>query len=79
MPTKRIPYQLQVFTLRMWQETIEGDQWEWRGEVKNTTTGERRYFRDWHVLIDLLPQLLNTPSDEPMEGQEQEQRSIWAE
>ncbi len=52
------PFQLWLFTVRLWQETVDNGQLEWRGEVKNTTSGETRYFRDWHTLADLLPLML---------------------
>jgi hypothetical protein len=55
------PYQLHLFTLRLWPEVIEGEMWEWRGEVKNTSTGEVRYFRDFYTLVELLPLLLAEP------------------
>jgi hypothetical protein len=64
MMASRLPYRLHLITLRLWQEVIDGDLWEWRGEVKNTNTGETRYFRDWQALADLLPTLLDTPGEE---------------
>ena len=56
-------YRLRLFTLRLWQEVLDGEEWEWRGEIKNTSTGELRYFRDWHALVHLLPKLLSEPSE----------------
>jgi hypothetical protein len=56
--------QSKLFTLRLWQEKLGEDQWEWRGEVKDTSTGQRRYFRDWRVLAELLPTFLNKYEDE---------------
>jgi len=58
MPGRPVPYQLYLFTLRLWPEVLDGDRWEWRGEVKNTGTGELRYFRDWPTLLRLLPDML---------------------
>jgi hypothetical protein len=58
MPANHPPYRLQLFTLRLWQEVLDSEEWEWRGEVKNTSTGELRYFREWHALVHLLPTLL---------------------
>lgn len=59
--TDRPPYRLHLFTLRIWPEVLDGAAWEWRGEVKNTSTGEVHYFRDWQVLAALLPTLLVEP------------------
>lgn len=55
-------YELHLFTLTLWPEVIDSEQWEWRGKVKNTRSGEIRYFRDFHVLAQLLPVLLAEPS-----------------
>ena len=33
-----------LFTLRFWQEALDDTRSEWRGEVKNLSTGEVRYF-----------------------------------
>lgn len=61
MKANRPPYQLHLITLYLWQEVLDGDEWEWRGEAKNTSTGELRYFRDWCALVHLLPELLSEP------------------
>lgn len=57
-----------VFTIRLWQEQIDAENAEWRGEVKNIASGEIRYFRDWQSLARLLPRMLHSqecgdPSD----------------
>lgn len=59
--TDRPPYRLHLFTLRIWPEVLDGEAWEWRGEVKNTSTGDIHYFRDWQVLATLLPTMLVGP------------------
>jgi hypothetical protein len=51
-------FQLWIFTLRLWQEPVDDEVFEWRGEVKNTASGETRYFRDLHRLAELLPVML---------------------
>ena len=61
MTTNHPPYQLHLLTLRVWQEVLDEEKCEWRGEVKNTSTGEHRYFRDWQTLVQLLPTLLSEP------------------
>lgn len=43
-----------LFTLRIWAETMGGDQEEWRGKLKYVPSGESRYFREWEMLIELL-------------------------
>ena len=53
------PFRLWLFTLRLWQEAVEDGRFEWRGAVKNTASGETRYFRDWPALMALLPQMLD--------------------
>jgi hypothetical protein len=61
MNTRRIPYRLQLFTLRLWLEVLDKEQVEWRGELKNTSTGEARYFRDGATLLSLLAAMLAEP------------------
>jgi hypothetical protein len=56
-----MPYQLHYFTLRLWLEVIEGEQVEWRGELRNTSTGEIRYFRQGPMLLDLLTVMMAAP------------------
>jgi hypothetical protein len=55
MPARSPP----IFTIRLWQETLDADHVEWRGEVKNILSGEVRYFRDWKTLAILLPRMLS--------------------
>jgi hypothetical protein len=58
MEADRASYQLQLFTLQLWQEAVSEGQYEWRGAIKNTSTGEVRYFREWEALVDLVPAML---------------------
>ena len=48
----------QIFTLRLWQEELNGDHWEWRGRIQNAISGEIAYFREWANLVDLLQMML---------------------
>ena len=48
-----------IFTLRLWHEPLSKDKGEWRGEVKNITTGEVRYFRKWDEIAVLVPEMLD--------------------
>lgn len=54
-----------LFTLRLWREDLGGGHTEWRGEIKNITSGEVRHFRDWLVLAELLPKMLSDAEDQP--------------
>ena len=47
-----------ILTLRLWQESLGNEQSEWRGEVKNLTTGEVRYFRKWEEIAALVPRMI---------------------
>ena len=47
-----------IFTLRLWHEPLGQDSGEWRGEVKNISTGEVRYFRTWEEIAELVPEML---------------------
>lgn len=56
-----MPYQLHYFTLRLWLEDLGDDQEEWRGEIRNSRTGEIRYFRKGPMLLNLLDGMVDTP------------------
>ena len=58
MPT----YCLHLFLVRLWRERLDQERFEWRGQVKNTSTGEVRYFRNAASLYDALLVLLNNPA-----------------
>ena len=51
-----------LFTLRLWQESLGNERREWRGEIKNLSTQETRYFRMWEEIAVFIPQML--PDDE---------------
>jgi hypothetical protein len=68
MHPHRVSYQLHLFTLRLWQERMDTDLFEWRGEVKNVRTGEVRYFRSAASLYHALLVLLDAPSQELERG-----------
>ncbi|MCB9157182.1 MAG: hypothetical protein H6645_08705 [Caldilineaceae bacterium] len=48
-----------IFTLRLWQEPINHEQSEWRGELKNLATGEVRYIRLWDEIARFIPAMLD--------------------
>lgn len=43
-----------VFSLRLWREILSPDEWEWRGRILDTQTGNTHYFHDWEMLVGLL-------------------------
>ncbi len=49
----------ELFTVRLWRETVNGDRQETRGQVRHVVSGEARYFRDWTVLEDFLQSMLS--------------------
>lgn len=56
-----------LFTLRVWQEEADDDQFEWRGKVQALPEGEAYYFRDWPALVAHLQAMLDAgrdPSDD---------------
>jgi hypothetical protein len=55
------PSHTQLFTVRVWREDLGAGQREWRGEVHEVVSGERRYFRDWPTLVAFLQALLPHP------------------
>jgi hypothetical protein len=48
------PHQTHLFRLRLWQERIGDDAFEWRGQVTRVDTGDVRAFRTWAQLVDAL-------------------------
>ena len=59
-----------LFTLRVWDEVLDGDQGEWRGKLQSVRTGEVRYLRDWSVLLTLVLDMLRSEQQEtPQETQ----------
>ena len=53
-----------LFTVRIWDEVLEGSHAEWRGKVQHITTGEIRYVREWSTLPSLLLDMLAQVRDE---------------
>ena len=51
----------QSFTVRIWYELIDADQWEVRVQAKHILTGETRYFREWALLAAYLTSKLDLP------------------
>jgi hypothetical protein len=58
MNQAQFPSHTHLFTVRLWLEDLGAGQTEWRGEVHDVDSGERRYFRDWPALVAILQALL---------------------
>ncbi len=50
-----------LFTVRLWQEELEDNQFEWRGKVQHVQKGEAFYFREWSMLVAALLKMLSEP------------------
>ncbi len=66
MATKNAADQLtpnsQLFMLRLWQEDLGGGQTDFRCKVQHVSSGEVRYFRDWHTLEAFMEAILKNGS-----------------
>ena len=47
-----------LFSLRLWAEEIDRDQFEWRGQIRAVASGEIHYFRDADSLYGVLMSML---------------------
>ncbi len=62
-----VRYRSQLFTVRLWRETLN-DHFEWRGKVQHVTSGEVRYFKDWSTLIAALQEMLKSSEGSSLTG-----------
>ena len=53
-----LPLPAVILTVRLWQEPLGNDQSEWRGEIKNLSTNEVRYFRQWDEIAMFVRKML---------------------
>ena len=51
----------QLFTVRVWYELLEADDWEVRMQTRHILSGETRYFREWSLLAAYLVSKLDAP------------------
>jgi hypothetical protein len=51
--------QVQIFTLRLWPETISASQVEWRGKIQHARSGEAHYLRGLQSLMDSLTDIVS--------------------
>lgn len=65
MDTSNKQHRSHLFTVRVWQEEIEADRLEWRGQVQLLNSGEVRYFREWAGLAPLLLSMLAEAETRP--------------
>jgi len=66
MPQTRRPH---LFVLHIWLEELDEDHREWRGSIEYPATHEKRYFREWQVLIDFMQQACEQLSGEQAQRQ----------
>jgi hypothetical protein len=52
--------QTQLFTLRVWMETVADERREFRGALTHVLSGETYHFRDWQALTQLIESHLAT-------------------
>ena len=52
-------YHSHLFTVRLWLEELGDGQTEWRGQVQHVLSSERRYFRDWATLVEVMTAVLS--------------------
>jgi len=45
---------IHVFVLRLWPETQNEGQTEWRGTVRHVASGESHTFADWPTLVNFI-------------------------
>lgn len=62
----------QLFTIRLWVETLGDDHQEYRGKVQHVASGEARHFRDWatleaFLLEAFLSEKLKTPEKQSLQ------------
>ncbi len=54
MDKQRQLHRTQLFVLRVWLEDLGKGQTEWRGDIQNTATREKQYFREWSALLAFM-------------------------
>ncbi len=48
----------ELFTVQLWWEELEDNQFEWRGKVQHVQKGEAFYFPEWSMLVAALLKML---------------------
>jgi hypothetical protein len=63
-----------LFVLRIWLADPGDGKTEWRGDILDSASREKRYFREWDVLLEFAQaQVLAACSDDFPERQEKNQ------
>jgi hypothetical protein len=57
--TKTRKQQTYLFTIRVWAEKLEDENFEWRGKVQCVSATEAYYFRGWLALVEILQTLVS--------------------
>lgn len=52
------PYQTRLFRLRLWQEPVDANASEWRGQITCVQTGQVQSFRTWAQLVAAIDSLV---------------------
>ena len=58
----------ELFTMRLWKESLDQTQMEWRGKIQHVGSGQIAYFRDWSKMVDFISAALpNLPQSDRVE------------
>jgi hypothetical protein len=44
----------ELFTMRLWKESLDKTHMEWRGKIQHIGSGQVAYFRDWSKMVDFI-------------------------
>jgi hypothetical protein len=50
----------ELFTMRLWQEVLNGGRTEWRGKIQHVGSGQARYFHDWATMVKIITEMLTS-------------------
>jgi hypothetical protein len=55
----------ELFTMRLWKESLDQTHMEWRGKIQHVGSGQVAYFRDWSKMVDFISAALpNLPQSD---------------
>lgn len=56
-----------TFVVRLWREPTSprGEDWEWRGEVREVRSAQTRYFRRIRGLVRAVMEMISPPKEPP--------------
>lgn len=64
MDTAHEPRRSNLFVLRVWCVGLDDGTKEWRGVIESLASREKRYFREWPILLDWIQQELRATSQD---------------